>query len=201
MSGIHNHPLEMLLKGQEHAHFLEDLNNQDFWRYAEILATTDELATTISPLVDQYLQCKCQSGSCIFPLATLQEIIPPPHHLSLFPSAPIWMEGITAWRSEILPVVDLSAYLTGQQAAVSSNAMLLIMQVGDNVLGLHVLLEQPLAELDPALFKAVEQWPDEWQMLQKQKKVVGNYQGAFLLDMEMIIPDIIHQISECAIDG
>ena len=124
--------LATALTDQSHVVFLEGLSDQGFWRYATELAS----ATPTTKLeIGQYLECELEQKRCILPLAVLREVVAPPHQITLLPSIPAWMPGITAWRGETIATVDLEAYLTQCPARLCSDSVLLVIQQ-DEITGL-----------------------------------------------------------------
>ncbi len=100
---------------------LEQLRDDEFWDYARTLARRVPVAAQS----EDYLECALGTGTCLIPLTTLNEVVLPPHRLTLLPATPEWMPGIVAWRGEAIAVIDLTLYLSGL-AVDLSNAILLI---------------------------------------------------------------------------
>src|SRR5579864_1687484 len=92
--------------------FLEQLSDQEFWDYAQSLATQQNAPLTTS---EEALECHTEQGRYLLPLRAVREVVSPPHKLTLLPSCPPWMLGITAWRGHVIPVVDLALYFTTPQ--------------------------------------------------------------------------------------
>ncbi len=89
------------------AETLEQLSDEEFWRYAHELSLQ---APTETPPVE-YLKCELGCGDYLMPLTALYEVVPSPHQFALLPSIPTWMPGVFAWHGETIAVVDLDAYL------------------------------------------------------------------------------------------
>ncbi|GHO74999.1 hypothetical protein KSD_27700 [Ktedonobacter sp. SOSP1-85] len=127
-------------------HTLEQLSDDEFWSLAHSMAET--FATPATGLHEQYLECHLRQGRCILPLEMLLEVISSPYHFSIFPTSPPWMLGVRAWREEILPIVDLEAYLTqsvaDREAASRGVGLLLIAGHEGVVLGLYVMDAIPI---------------------------------------------------------
>lgn len=143
------------------SHTLEQLSDDEFWSLAHSMV--EAFTAPAIGLHEQYLECHLRQGRCILPLEILREVISPPYHFSIFPTSPPWMLGVRAWREEILPIVDLAAYLS-HSAADSETAsrgvgLLLIAGHKDIVLGLYVtdaipihLSQETLQALNPPDF-------------------------------------------------
>src|SRR5438876_7854625 len=104
---------------------LEQLSDEEFWRYARKLASTINRARTgvIHHAPTEHLVCKLSRGYCLVPLTALYEVVQPPqgrhktYPYTLLPAVPQWMLGLVAWRGETIAVIDLDAYLTGHPGA------------------------------------------------------------------------------------
>src|SRR5256884_762685 len=112
---------------------LEQLCDDEFWDYARALARRVPVAAQS----EDYLECALGTGTCLIPLATLDEVVLPPHRLTLLPATPEWMPGIVAWRGEAIAVIDLTLYLSGHAIDLSS-AILLIANYANIPIGLLV---------------------------------------------------------------
>lgn len=137
-------------------HTLEQLSDDEFWSLAHSMAET--FATPATDLHEQYLECHLHQGRCILPLEVLLEVISPPYHFSIFPTSPPWMLGVRAWREEILPIVDLEAYLkqsvADREAVSRGGGLLLIAGHEGVVLGLYVTDAIPI-HLSQKTFQAL----------------------------------------------
>lgn len=112
---------------------LEQLRDDEFWDYARALAQRVPVAAQS----EDYLECTLGTGTCLIPLTTLNEVVLPPHRLTLLPATPEWMPGMVAWRGEAMAVIDLTLYISGQ-AVDLSNAILLIANHENVPIGLLV---------------------------------------------------------------
>jgi chemotaxis signal transduction protein len=119
------------------ARFLEELSDDAFWKYAREMAFT---VSAVPPQADQYLLCELDSGWYLLSLAPLLEIVPAPYHYTLLPIMPAWMCGLAGWRGEVIPVVELDAYLRDRDKTLSLRAEgnLLIAQWAGRTFGLYV---------------------------------------------------------------
>jgi chemotaxis signal transduction protein len=189
--------LTTALTDQSQVRFLESLDDQEFWRYATKLASAPP-ATKVE--IGQYLECELEQKRCILPLAALREVIPPPHQITLLPSIPAWMLGITAWRGETIATVDLDAYLTqGPIRRLCSDYILLVIQQGEIMLGLFVAAVRSIPTLD------LEQMLPEQTIAQyphlSTGAIVGTYANALVLDTGIILTDMVLRIREAAAYG
>lgn len=189
--------LTTALTDQSQVLFLEGLDDQEFWRYATKLASAPP---TTKVEIGQYLECELEQKSCIFPLALLREVIPPPHRITLLPSIPAWMPGITAWRGETIATVDLDAYLTQGPTRLRSDDILLVIQQDEITLGLFIAAVRSISTLD------LEQMlPDQKTIAQyphlSAGAIVGTYANALVLDTGIILTDMVQRIREAAAYG
>src|SRR5437764_15068177 len=85
---------------------LEQLSDEEFWRYARKLASTINRARTgvIHHAPTEHLVCKLSRGYCMGPLAALHEVVQPPQgRHKTYPYTPLravpeWMLGRVGWR-------------------------------------------------------------------------------------------------------
>src|SRR5437773_7865773 len=82
---------------------LEQLRDDEFWDYARALARQVPAAAQS----EDYLECALGTGTCLIPLTMLNEVVLPPHRLTLLPATPEAMPGIVAWRGAALPLISL----------------------------------------------------------------------------------------------
>lgn len=148
--------------------FLEQLSDQEFWDYAQSLATQQNTPSTID---EEALECHTEQGHYLLPLRALCEVVPPPHKFTLLPLRPPWMLGITAWRGHVIPVVDLASYFiahktkeldtisTTPQAYPHSNSMLLILDDANLLLGIQIASIGSIITLDHTQLASPEQAP------------------------------------------
>ncbi len=182
---------------QSHLVFLEGLSDQGFWRYATELASA---APTTKLEIGQYLECELEQKRCILPLAVLREVISPPHQITLLPSIPAWMLGITAWRGEIIATVDLDAYLTQCPARLCSDSILLVIQRDGITLGLFVAAVRSIPALDLEQNSPPEQAIVEHAHL-PVGAILGSHADALVLDIGVILANVVKRIKETAAYG
>jgi chemotaxis signal transduction protein len=203
---------------------LEQLRDDEFWDYARALARQVPAAAQSK----DYLECILGTGTCLLPLTTLNEVVLPPHRLSLLPATPQWMPGIVAWRGEAIAVIDLTLYLSGH-AVDLSNAILLIANHANIPIGLLVpsigqttsMQQGPQDSLfagnvagpsgpthpadSPALAAlaalAAPKAPATTQyMPSRPAGVQGIHQGALVLDVPILLADVVQRIETAAFD-
>ncbi len=184
------------------AQLLEQLNDQEFWRYAAEIANP---ASTIQDQAEEYLVCDPGARSAIFPLVLLGEIISPPHQLTLLPAVPSWMFGVVEWRGETTAVVDLRAYLWNDTGSIDSRTdrsptnqhanLLLVVRFRDLVLGLMVVAVSTTIKFDEGHMVPFELAPD-WCSTLRPGVVRGILDDALVLDIPFIFNDIVQQIKE-----
>ena len=120
---------------------LWDMSDDEFWAYARKQAGGASASPTTEGHMQagQYLECMLRQGTCLLPLATIEEVMPAPSpaRYARLPSIPHWMPGLAAWRGEVAVIVNLEAYLTGTGAPAGSGMLLFTGQEG-LALGLFV---------------------------------------------------------------
>jgi chemotaxis signal transduction protein len=188
--------LTTALTDQSHVLFLEGLDDQEFWDYAAKLASA---TPTTKVEIEQYLECELEQKSCILPLAALREAVPPPRQITLLPSIPIWMLGITAWHGEIIAAIDLDAYLTQGIAQQRSDSTMLVIQQDDIMLGFFVASVRSIPTLD------LEQMCAEQSIAQYPYLpvgvIVGTHTNALVLDTGIMVKDMVQSIREATVYG
>jgi chemotaxis signal transduction protein len=190
----------------EQSRKLEQLSDDEFWAYARRLAASAPLAAP----PEEYLTCVLSSGKgkqCLIPLGTLYEIVLPPHRIAPLPAMPPWMEGVVAWRGEIIAVVDLYAYLSGQNMDGSREGMLVIANCASLPLGLLVsacgAVRSAQGEDGPPLSTA----PDEveagssWCLGERAAYVKGVRDKLLVLDMDGLLGHMVQEIGRAASYG
>jgi chemotaxis signal transduction protein len=174
---------------------LEELSDEEFWNYARELAGI----TYQAPQHQEYLECELASGPCLIPLAELDEVVLPPHRLTLLPATPDWMRGIIAWRGETIAVIDLDAYLSGSSdmlitcppdRVLSSEGTILVTDVGDVPVGLLVPKvgeTKPISSTTPTQAFA-------WYMPGRAKDIKDVYAETRVLDLDALLTHVVQQI-------
>lgn len=191
------HILTVTLQGQFQATYLEQLSNREFWDYATQLAGAPSVPARP---IESYLECSLLQGQAhaIFPLSSLRKVIPPPHHVTRLPTTPLWMSGLTAWRSEPIPVIDLDSYLTRQSAYHGHDATLLVAQQDDVVLGLLVSVVGSLTALEPERLLPVQQ-PPAWCSNLPPHLLLSTYGDALVFNLSAMLIDMIQQMRAMAV--
>ena len=184
---------------------LEQLSDEGFWDYARTLAYHAPVAAQ----PEEYLECTLSKGSCLIPLSALNEVVLPPHRLALLPATPEWMAGVVAWRGQVIAVIDLSMYLSGQTLDLS-NGILLVAGHAGLALGLlvpstgqtspiqhdeQVVLEDPTATIEDAEPASL------WYLPSRAIFVKGVQKEALVLDVLSLLADAVQQIEIAASNG
>jgi chemotaxis signal transduction protein len=201
---------------------LEQLRDDEFWDYARALA--HQIPAAVQS--EDYLECALGTGTCLIPLTMLNEVVLPPHRLTLLPATPEWMPGIVAWRGEAIAVIDLTLYLSGHPVDLS-NAILLIVNHANIPIGLLVPsigqttsiqqgpqdtlstddIEGPTDPTAPADFSALAALEalaapkapaPTPHMPSRTAGVKGMQQGAFVLDVPILLADVVQRIETAA---
>jgi chemotaxis signal transduction protein len=188
------------------AHHLSQLSDEEFWRYAA------ERAASFSPTqqVEDYLLCDLGKRRCILPPGLAREIVPPPHQLTLLPATPAWMPGLTVWRGEIIPLVNVWAYLwhENEHKSVISGAppvlaqlpdLLLVVQACTCILGLLVTEVTTTMKYADEHVVPFELAPD-WCSALRPQTIKGVVDDALVLDVPFIFDDIVRQIEAFSSD-
>jgi purine-binding chemotaxis protein CheW len=183
--------------------FLEQLSDQEFWDYAQSLATQQNAPPTTS---EEALECQTEQGRYLVPLRALREVVSPPHQLTLLPLCPPWMLGITAWRGHVIPVVDLASYFiayntnelgTTQHTYPSSNSMLLILDDTNSLLGVLIAVVGSIITLEQTQLASPEQAPP-WHPQRLITTLLGVYNGSVILNPRVLIAELIQHIKASA---
>jgi chemotaxis signal transduction protein len=186
-----------------YAHFLEHLSDDEFWKLAAEAAG----AVPVAPArADNYLVCGLRQGPCMLSLAHLREVVSPPYQFTRLPASPRWMLGITAWRGEMIAVIDLEAFLLDKNAlplADRLDGILLIASDQDIALGLLVSSVASTITLDIAWLALQEPVAAHNKTSLRVKAIKGIYDGqhgysehvdALVLDIPAILGEVTQNI-------
>jgi chemotaxis signal transduction protein len=174
------------------ANSLEQISDEEFWNYARERANVVSRASSREEDDrDQYLELKLSSGSCLFPLSSIPEVVPPPHRLARLPVIPTWMHGVAAWRGETIAVIDLDLYLSGTSIS-SPDGILLVANHAKLIVGLLV------PRIGPITTVQLEQVLPPTTQAGMAK---GIYAGASVLDIPVLLTGIVQQIQRAALYG
>ncbi|HEV2655998.1 MAG TPA: chemotaxis protein CheW, partial [Ktedonobacteraceae bacterium] len=150
--------------------------------------------------VENYLFCDLGTRRCIFPPGLAREIIPPPYQVTRLPATPAWMPGLTMWRGEIIPLVDVWAYLLDDGGSTNGALplarppdLLVVIQGRDCILGLLVMAITPSIDYDDEHMVPFELAPD-WCSGLRPGTIKGVLDDALVLDVPFIFNDIVQQI-------
>ena len=164
---------------------LAQLSDEEFWGYARTLAHQLPAAQP-----EEWVTCKLYRGSCLIPLAALYEIVRPPHRLALLPAIPEWMPGVIAWRGETIAVIDLDEYLSGYDADLPGEGILLVANYDGLPIGLFV---PSIGQITPLQSEEARQLPS-WY-LSSRAAFVKDMQGETpVLDLALLLADVVQQI-------
>jgi len=181
---------------------LEQLSDEEFWRYAHKLA--HRMSAAAQP--QEYLTCRLSQGECLIPLPELYEVVRPPHHIALLPAVPAWMFGIVAWRGEPIAVIDLDAYLSGSTRHLQHDSMLLIAKHMSQPFGLlapaigQTVLEQSVVHPPDISIESIQQVAP-WCLPTCVPFVKGLYAEALVLDIPALLTDVVQHIEIAASNG
>lgn len=203
---------------------LERLSDDEFWALAHRQAARAQHSIRH----EEYLECHLagSSGHCLLPLEALSQVVLPTHRFALLPAMPGWMIGLVAWRGNTLAVVDLTAYLTNSRHPLmeqpAEGALLVTIPVDEEEPPLGLLIpeigmtltippEQVHALFDtsdtmvadsvdaPVTVGAVDS-AGSWLALLPAGAVKGNFHGALVLDVRLLLTDIVQRIGMSAFD-
>lgn len=188
------------------AQVFEQLSDEDFWHYAKEAAIPPH---PLPHLADEYLVCKLGTRYCMLPLTALVEVIPSPHQLTLLPSAPHWMLGLTTWKSEVIAEIDLEAYLwSGVEPTNKITAstpiqrppadILLVVQAHCVTIGLVVTAANTTVRFDAEYIVPFELAPD-WCLELSPEAIRGVLDDVLVLNVPAIFDNVVQQIKEQAL--
>ena len=127
---------------------LGNISEEEFWAFAceqaggDLVPPSPQNAQT-----GQYIECVLRQGTCLLLLAAIEEVLPSPARYTLLPAMPRWMPGLTAWRGEVMAVINLEAYLSGIDLP-STGGLLLCTHHAELALGLFLPAIGPSIALD-----------------------------------------------------
>lgn len=193
-----------------HLQHLEQLDDEEFWEYARRLAQQAPAAARS----EEYLACILAQGTCLIPLTALNEVVLPPHRLTLLPATPAWMPGLVAWRGEAIAVIDLSLFLSNHTLDLSNGILLVA-----NHAGLPIgLLVPSIGQTTPMRPMQQEDTPTTasdnfthstetvahgftYYTPDRAAHVKGIQQGALVLDVPVLLAAVTRYIELAAANG
>jgi chemotaxis signal transduction protein len=200
----------MAFQDEKDAQLLEQMTDEEFWQRAHAQATEATRAAQTAALrssyesaaLHQYLACESySSGKYFVPLRAIEAVIPASSPPARLPFAPRWLQGVQAWRGEIVAVVDLDHYLSGIDTP-ASGGMLLLARHPECVIGLHVPGVGLIASIEPEqLAPVLEQMsrsPERSEGEGRAAVVQGMYNGCPVLDMVALLADVTLRIGMAA---
>jgi chemotaxis signal transduction protein len=185
------------------AQVFEQLSDEDFWHYATEAASPPR---SLPRLADEYLVCRLGIRYCMLPLTSLVEVVPSPHQLTLLPSVPHWMLGLTTWKSEVIAEIDLEAYLwsgvefTNKITAAAyiqrpAANLLLVVHTQGVTIGLAVTAANTTVRFDAEYIVPFELAPD-WCLALRPEGIRGVIDDVLVLNVPAIFDDVVQQIKE-----
>jgi len=200
---MNEHPaLTFVSLSRSQTQFFEQLSDEEFWRYATEAAL---FVPSVQYQSDEYLVCYTGARRCIFPLATLGELVSPPQQLTFLPTLPAWTLGLTTWRGELIAVIDLDAYLWNGSKPTESifdmgdvqvqSERLLVVQTKDVTLGLVATVFNKTMRFDEQHMLPFDLTPD-WCSLLRSGVVKGIIDDTLVLDIPFICNDIVRNLKE-----
>ena len=184
----------MAFQDERDAHSLERMTDEEFWQQARFEAA--KASTVLSPSEGadshQYLACELRRGTCFVPLHAIEAVIPASSPLARLPFAPRWLQGVLAWRGEVVAVVDLDEYLS-EIAMPINGGMLLIARhpecaIGLRVPGVGLTTTIEFEHITPSITTSALYAPT------RANVVSGLYDGHPVLDVAMLLHDVTLQI-------
>lgn len=191
---------------------LGNMSEEEFWAFAceqaggDLVPPSPQNAQT-----GQYLECVLRQGTCLLPLAAIEEVLPSPARYTLLPAMPRWMPGLTAWRGEVMAVINLEAYLSGIDLP-STGGLLLCTHHAELALGLFLPAIGPSIALDGESDSTSEAQEGRPQgspprvhptpaptMITKTGVIVkGFVEDVPVLDVDGLLADVVRQIGMVA---
>ena len=191
---------------------LGNMSEEEFWAFAREQAGGDLVSPSPqNAQTGQYLECVLRQGTCLLPLAAIEEVLPSPARYTLLPAMPRWMPGLTAWRGEVMAVINLEAYLSGIDLP-STGGLLLCTHHAELALGLFLPAIGPSIALDGESDSTSEAQEGRPQgspprvhptpaptMITKTGAIVKGFAGDVpVLDVDGLLADVVRQIGMAA---
>lgn len=191
---------------------LGNMSEEEFWAFAREQAGGDLVSPSPqNAQTGQYLECVLRQGTCLLPLAAIEEVLPSPARYTLLPAMPRWMPGLTAWRGEVMAVINLEAYLSGIDLP-STGGLLLCTHHAELALGLFLPAIGPSIALDGESDSTSEAQEGRPQgspprvhptpaptMITKTGVIVkGFVEDVPVLDVDGLLADVVRQIGMVA---
>lgn len=191
---------------------LGNMSEEEFWAFAREQAGGDLVSPSPqNAQTGQYLECVLRQGTCLLPLAAIEEVLPSPARYTLLPAMPRWMPGLTAWRGEVMAVINLEAYLSGIDLP-STGGLLLCTHHAELAVGLFLPAIGPSIALDGESDSTSEAQEGRPQgspprvhptpaptMITKTGVIVkGFVEDVPVLDVDGLLADVVRQIGMVA---
>ena len=188
----------MAFQDEKDARLLEQMTDEEFWERARMIAIQAAAVPSMpeDAALHQYLECGLQRGTCFALLHAIEAVIPVFTSLACLPFAPRWLQGVQAWRGEIVAVVDLDSYLSGINTPVDGG-MLLIARHTECVIGLHVPEVGLTTAIEPGqLTLATDRSP--LYSSAPAAVIQGVYNGCPVLDIGALLADVALRVEMAA---
>lgn len=188
----------MAFQDEKDAQLLEQMTDEEFWQRARMKATPAArvLSPSESGALHQYLECGLQRSTCFAPLRAIEAVVPASSSLARLPFAPRWLQGVQAWRGEIVAVVGLDNYLSGIDTP-ANGGMLLIARHPECVVGLRVPEVGLTTTIEPEqVMPAIE--PSPLYSPARTAVIQGAYNGCPVLDIGALLADVALSIEMAA---
>lgn len=188
-----------------HAHFLAHVSDDEFWSHAAAMALQSPIQKNGGHSSSGYMLCELVQGHCLLPLASLQEVIAAPARVTQLPMAPSWVVGLIAWRDEAIIVIDLASYLFHSpllqllsSQSIVDESLIAFVSYGATTLGLLVSSIDTVTTLASTNSEVAV---SVLEQVQDREAVMDVYQGALLLNMEILVTHITQRIEMMSANG
>ena len=175
---------------------LGNMSEEEFWAYAREQAGGDSVSSTPENVrASQYLECVLRQGTCLLPLAAVEEVLASPARYAILPATPHWVPGLTSWRGEVVVVVNLEAFLA-EIDMPATGGLLLCAHHAELALGLFV----PTIGLTITLDEEHITHPADQEEVQGKKGAIvrGFARDVPVLDVAALLADVTRQIGMAA---
>lgn len=195
---------------------LAQLSDDEFWQFARAQGARAGAAVHH----EEYVECALDGSGhrCWLALDALSQAVSPPHRFALLPSMPPWMVGLVAWRGEMLPAIDLAAYLADSPQPVTGSrqaaqGMLVVMHDAGKDRSFSPSLALAVPAIGPTVTIAPEQvearnllaaddaaLASGWLAATRAAVIRGSYNDAPVLDIPALLAAIVEEIGIAAFD-
>ena len=174
-----------------HIQDLAMLSDEAFWEYARELAHCDDKTVQ----AEEYLECYLCDRIRLLALKALYEVVLPLHAIAMLPVMPSWMPGVVAWRDEVMPVIDLGAYLLAQPIEFVQEGTLLV-AYAESVSG-----DVPLGLLVSGVGKIRRGPSKEEGMVESEVELREVWDKSLIVDVPLLLADALRHIGTGMVYG